>query len=87
MESNWTIHWEKSASKQFDKLPQTIQKKIRQHLDMVKTAPFSHGKALKGNKRGYWCHRIEDYRILCKLNPSSQTILVGEIGHRRNVYY
>lgn len=50
------------------------------------TNPRQFGKALMGNKAGQWRYRIGEYRVICKIIDKQVTILVLEIGHRRNVY-
>ena len=48
--------------------------------------PRIHGKALMANRTGQWRYRIGDYRIICEIEDEKITILVLEIGHRRNIY-
>ena len=45
-----------------------------------------HGKSLVANKNGQWRYRIGDYRAICEIQEQKITILVLEIGHRRNIY-
>ena len=48
--------------------------------------PRLHGKSLTGDKKGQWRYRIGNYRLICKINDREITILVLEVGHRRNIY-
>ena len=48
--------------------------------------PRIHGKSLTANRSGQWRYRIGDYRIICEIQEKQITILVLEIGHRRNIY-
>jgi len=48
--------------------------------------PRQLGKALKGPLGEFWCYRVGDYRILCDIQDRLVTILVVEIGNRREVY-
>ena len=48
--------------------------------------PRSLGKALKGPLGDLWRYRVGDYRILCDIQYSVLTILVLQIGNRREVY-
>lgn len=48
--------------------------------------PRIHGKNLIANKSGQWRYRIGDYRIICEIIDDEITILVLEIGHRKNIY-
>ncbi len=49
--------------------------------------PRSQGKNLVGPKLGsYWQYRVGDVRVTCDIKDEVVTILVVEIGHRREVY-
>jgi addiction module toxin, RelE/StbE family len=50
--------------------------------------PTLIGKPLKGNLSEYWCYRVGDYRLFCRLSDDGEAllVLVVEIGHRREVY-
>ena len=48
--------------------------------------PRIHGKGLVENKSGQWRYRVGDYRIICEIKEYEITILVLEIGHRRQIY-
>lgn len=50
------------------------------------TNPRQHGKGLTGNRVGQWRYRIGDYRLICEIQDNKITILVLEVGHRKNVY-
>lgn len=44
------------------------------------------GKALSGNKAGFWRYRVGDYRIICDIEDEELVILVVEVNHRSKVY-
>jgi mRNA interferase RelE/StbE len=44
------------------------------------------GRALQGEKRGLWRYRVGDYRLICDIQDQKITILVLELGHRKDVY-
>ena len=48
--------------------------------------PRQHGKNLIANKLGQWRYRIGDYRLICEIQDEQITILVLEVGHRKNIY-
>ena len=48
--------------------------------------PRIHGKGLVGNRNGEWRYRIGDYRLICQIQDEEITILVLEVGHRRQIY-
>ena len=47
---------------------------------------MSKGKALTGKLSGLWRYRVSDYRIICKVEGKTITILVLDIGHRKEIY-
>jgi len=49
--------------------------------------PRSLGKNLKGPKMGeYWRYRVGYIRVICNIVDGQLTVLVVEIGNRREVY-
>ncbi len=58
---------------------------IRKNLENCEN-PRIHGKALTADRSGEWRYRVGDYRILAKIFDKKITILVLNIGHRREVY-
>lgn len=49
--------------------------------------PRSLGVAMVGKKyKDVWRYRVGDYRILTEINEDVVTILVIEIGNRREIY-
>jgi mRNA interferase RelE/StbE len=50
------------------------------------TNPRTNGKPLKGNLKEYWRYRVGEYRIIADIQDASITIVIVNIGHRRQVY-
>jgi mRNA interferase RelE/StbE len=48
--------------------------------------PHSRGKALTGNLTGLWRYRVDDYRVIVKIEGQRLVILVLTVGNRRAVY-
>lgn len=48
--------------------------------------PRQHGKALRGDKKGYWRYRVGSYRILAEINDTLIVISIINVAHRREVY-
>lgn len=78
-----------SALKSLKKLDKYIQKFIlawiRKNLEGCEN-PRQHGKGLTSNRSGQWRYRIGDYRVIAEVNDNTVTILVINIGHRRDIY-
>ena len=67
----------------------SVAKKIMDYMD-VKIKPLENprelGTGLSHNKSGLWRYRINDYRVICKIDDEHITILVIEVGHRKDIY-
>jgi mRNA interferase RelE/StbE len=66
-----------------------VQRRVVDFMDqrVVKLdEPWQIAKPLHGGLRGYWRYRIGDYRVICEIKRDVMTVLVLEIGHRREVY-
>ena len=68
--------------KKLDKSVQTIILKwIKKNLVDCNN-PKAHGKALVGNKKGFWRYRVGNYRLLCNIHDEVLTILGVPSGKR-----
>ena len=86
----WIIKYTESSSKQLKKLDQQTALRVLNYMDervAVLADPRSLGKNLKGPKMGeYWRYRVGDIRVICNIVDGQFTVLVIEIGNRREVY-
>lgn len=85
----WRIEITRTAEKQIGKLDRGAQESIWKFLqEGLKTAadPRQWGKALMGEKRGLWRYRVGDYRLICDIQDERVTVLVLELGHRKEIY-
>lgn len=48
--------------------------------------PRLHGKSLVANRSGQWRYRIGDYRLIAEIYDNTITILILNVGHRKNIY-
>ena len=85
----WRIEITRTAEKQIKKLDRAAQTAIviflRKRLE-PSSDPRQWGKALQGEKRGLWRYRVGDYRLICDIQDERITILILELGHRKDVY-
>jgi mRNA interferase RelE/StbE len=85
----WTIEYAATAKKQLRKLDKLTARRIVDFMD-VRVAPSDDprefGKALKGQLGSLWRYRVGDYRVLCDIQDGVLTVLVLQIGNRREVY-
>lgn len=48
--------------------------------------PRVQGKALVGDKKGYWRYRVGSYRLIAEIDDGQVRINIINIGHRREIY-
>ncbi|MBM3557862.1 MAG: type II toxin-antitoxin system RelE/ParE family toxin [Alphaproteobacteria bacterium] len=83
----WSIVFVKSALKALNIMPRHLALTIRANLDRLAAdplAPNNNVAALRG-RSGYRL-RVGDWRVIYRLDGDRLTILVIEIGHRREIY-
>jgi mRNA interferase RelE/StbE len=85
----WAIEYAETAKKQLRKLDKLAARRIVDFMDervAPSDDPRTLGKALKGPLGDLWRYRVGDYRVLCDLQDGVLTVLVLQIGNRREVY-
>ena len=85
----YSVEYSKPAVKELNKLDRTIATMIVAWIEKNLVGcldPRIHGRALTGDKKGYWRYRVGSYRLLAKINDNVITINIVNIGHRREVY-
>lgn len=86
---SWNYKITERAIKQLRKLGPQASRKVIAFLDeRIQTSedPRQFGKALRGDLGEFWRYRIEDYRILCKIDDGELVVLVVKVGHRSDIY-
>lgn len=85
----WTIKYAETAIKQLRKLDKNAARRIADFMDERISSgddPRRLGKALHGPLGDLWCYRVGDFRVLCDIQDGVLTVLVLQIGNRREVY-
>ena len=85
----YKVEYTERAVKSLRKLDPSVRSFLKAWIDknLINCEdPRIHGKGLTANKIGQWRYRVGDYRILADIQDDILTILVIEVGHRRNVY-
>jgi mRNA interferase RelE/StbE len=85
----WKVSFLIKARKQLESLDQAAQKRILNFLFerlLASPDPRLLGKTLVGELEGLIRYRVGDYRLICRLEDRALTILVIEVGHRREIY-
>ena len=81
----WRIEISRDGRKELVRLPTQIQSRIVTAILALEENPFPHGCKKLKNRDGYPI-RVGDYRILYFADAKAKQIVVGVIGHRREVY-
>jgi mRNA interferase RelE/StbE len=85
----WTIEITRTAEKQITRLHRPAQQAIvnflRERLSATEN-PRQWGRPLQGEKRGLWRYRVGDYRLVCDIKDTQITVMVLQVGHRKDVY-
>jgi len=82
---SWQIEISRDAKKELSRLPTHMQGRIAKAILALEETPFPHGCKKLKNRDGFRI-RVGDYRVLYVANNKAKHILVGVIGHRREVY-
>ena len=87
--SGWTVEFAHTATNQLDKLDPLIASRIFGYLRRLETDldPTSVAKPLKGSRSMLSRLRVGDYRVICKLDGESFTVLVLCLAHRKKIYH
>ena len=85
----YSVRYSEKAVKSIHKLDPYTRKLILSWIEknLVNCEnPRLHGKGLTANRSGEWRYRVGDYRLLAEINDNTITILLLNIGHRREIY-
>ena len=83
----WKIEWDNRAKKELKSLDKTVQKRILRYMrERTISNPRNFGKSLSYDKIGLWRYRVENYRIICRIQDSLLVILVIAVSHRKQIY-
>ena len=77
------------AERQLNKLDDSMKLKIMQYIkqNLNNTDnPKKFGKALRYNLKGFWRYRVENYRIIAKIEKDELVILIVQINKRDKIY-
>lgn len=85
----YTVKYRPEALKTLRKLDPNVSKMILKWIDknLVDCEnPRIHGKALKGNLKGIWRYRVDDYRVFAHIQDNVLLILIIDVEHRSTAY-
>jgi mRNA interferase RelE/StbE len=85
----WKVEFDPRALADLGKLDRLAQRRILKFLQGrvgERADPRELGKALTGEKAGFWRYRIGDYRAVCFLDDRREVAKVMRVAHRKDVY-
>lgn len=75
------------VKKHIPALPTTMKVLIKNAIEeRLALEPIALGKPLQYTLKGYRRLRVGDYRIVYRINPNAQSLIVVAIMHRKSVY-
>lgn len=86
--SSWEIVFQKSAYKEYKKLPKKIRERIDESLEILSISPFNdilNFRKIRGKNHHYRI-KIGDYRVIYTPRESVLVVRVIRVGHRKDVY-
>ena len=85
----YTVEITKKALKSLQKIDKTHAQKIllwlEKNINGCKN-PRAYGKALTGDFSECWRYRIGNYRLIAKIVDNIVTVIIIDIGHRKDIY-
>ena len=85
----WAVEFDDRARRELRKLDNKIQQSILGYLRKRIAGPNDprrFGKALRRNLAGLWRYRVEDYRLICRIEDKRVVVVVLQVGHRSDIY-
>ena len=86
---SWDYRLEESAKRDLRDIGPTAVREILDFLDkriVGASDPEQFGKPLRSGLKGFWRYRVQDYRIICRLENKILIVVVVAVGHRSSVY-
>ena len=86
---SYKVELSAAARRKLKKLDSATQERIVNWLEKKLDGcenPRLHGKALSGEWHGFWRYRVDDYRIIAKIEDDKIIIFVVKIDRRDEIY-
>ena len=82
---NYKIEIKRSASKEIEKLPKSVLKRVLNKIQSLGREPRPSGcKKLTADEK--YRVRVGDYRILYSIENDKLMIYIVKVGHRKKIY-
>lgn len=81
----YKVVFERRIEKDLKKLDKQTKRTLYKNLNGC-INPRVKGKSLLHDKKGFWCYRIGDYRLLTEIEDDKLVIVAVYYKHRREIY-
>jgi mRNA interferase RelE/StbE len=85
MALRYTVVFSKTAERQLDRIPDKVAKSLVEAAEALEENPRPRGCVKLKGMEGFRI-RKGDYRIIYNITDSILTVLVVEVGHRKDIY-
>jgi len=83
----YNVLYTNHAKNELKKLPQDIQIRIKESMNIISDDPYKHAKKLKCDRKvPLFSHRVGRYRIVFHIAHEKISIFVIKIDDRKSVY-
>ena len=88
MEIRYQIHYiEEVIKKHIPALSSSAKALIKKSIEeRLAIDPIGFGKPLRYSLKGHRRLRVSDYRVVYRIEPEANTVLIVAIKHRRDIY-
>ena len=75
------------VKKQIPRLSLPVKKRIKKAIEKkLAINPIAFGKPLRYSLRGLRSLRVDDYRVIYKVDENDTKVIIVKIAHRKEVY-
>jgi mRNA interferase RelE/StbE len=84
----WILEWGLTARKQQRNLEKSVAQRILKKLAWLRLSPDPKEllKELGNNRAGTHRLRVQEYRVILEIDEETHTLLILEVGHRKDIY-
>jgi len=82
----YKVRLARSASREIERLPKPVLKRVLRHLETLEETPFPRGTRKIRGAKDLWRLRVGDYRMVYRVDQEAREIVVLIVRHRREVY-
>jgi len=84
----YTLHYlERVVTEDIAKLPKSAKTRIKKAIEeRLQVDPIGFGKPLRYSLKGHRRLRVSDYRVVYRIVPNKNEVVIIAIKHRKDVY-